>query len=188
HRAVLRRAVAVGRGLRLRVRACARNRGDRVLAKPRRGVIHMRQWLDRVTGVVTMYVMVLGLLVALAAIALVLSIAGQLSYGPLALILSAVVAVGLTVATSWLAAKVMRVEPHLASAVITGLLVFFIMQPSAELVGLSGIAIAAVAASVSKYLLAWRRRHVFNPAALGAFVPTMIVFITLDVSGEFLSL
>lgn len=148
----------------------------------------MRQWLDRVTGLVTMYLMVLGLLVALAVIALVLSVAGQLSYGPLALILSAGVAVGLTVATSWGAAGVMRVRPHVPSAVITGLLIFFIMQPTTEWLGLAGIAIAAVAASASKYLLAWRRRHLFNPAALGAFVPTMIVFVTLDMSGQFLPL
>lgn len=146
----------------------------------------MKQWLDRVTGIVTMYMMVLSLLAAIAVIALVLSIAGQLSYPPLSLLLSAAVAIGVTFGTSWLAAKVARVAPHTVSALITGLLIFFVMQPSAEPLGLVGIVIAAVAASASKYLLAVRGRHVFNPAALGAFVPTMIVFITLDASGTFI--
>jgi len=136
----------------------------------------MRQWLDRVTGVVTMYMMVLCLLVVIAVIALVLSLAGQLSYEPVPLILSAVVAIGLTLASSWLAAMVVRVRPHIVSALITGLLLFFIMRPSDDVAGLAGIAIAAVVASVSKYLLAIRGRHIFNPAALGAFVVGMIVF------------
>lgn len=136
----------------------------------------MKQWLDRVTGLVTMYAMVLCLLVAIGVIALVLSLVGQLSYGPLALVLSAVVALGVTLATSWLAALVVRVKPHVISALITGLLLFFVMRPADDVAGLSGIALAAVVASVSKYVLAIRGRHIFNPAALGAFVVGIVVF------------
>ena len=136
----------------------------------------MRQWLDRVTGVVTMYAMVLCLLTAIAAIAIVLSLVGQLSFAPLALILSLLVAVGVTFGTSWLAALIARVKPHPLSALITGLLLFFIMSPSDEVLGLAGIAIAAVVASASKYLLAIRGRHIFNPAAIGSFAVGIYVF------------
>lgn len=138
----------------------------------------MKQWLDRVTGLVTMYMMVLCLLAAIGVIALALSLLGQFSYSALALLLSVAVALGVTFATSWLAARIARVAPHTISALITGLLVFFIMRPSDEVLGLAGIAIAAAVASLSKYLFAIRRRHIFNPAALGAFVVGMIVFTT----------
>ena len=137
----------------------------------------MKRWLDRVTGKLTMYKLVLYVLIAVGVNALVLSLLGQLS-DPLSLIASALVALVFTNASGWLAAKIARVEPHLVSSFITGLLVFFVMQPSLTPLGLLGIAIAGTVAGASKYLLAVRGRHVFNPAALGAIVPTLIVFTT----------
>jgi glycine betaine catabolism B len=138
----------------------------------------MKAWLDRVTGLVTMYSLVLYTLVVIAVVALVLSLIGQLSYPPLALLASVAVAVGLTWASSWLIAKIARVKPHTQSALITGLLIFSVMTPKIDLLGLAGIAMAALIASISKYLFAVRGRHIFNPAAIGSFVPTLIVFTT----------
>lgn len=138
----------------------------------------MKQWLDRVTGSVTMYMLVLLLLGALGVIALVLSLFGQVPYSPLALLASAAVAFASTLASGWLASTLLRVKPHTISSLITALLVFFVMQPSIQPLGLTGIAIAGVVAGVSKYLVAARGRHIFNPAALGAFVVSIIVFST----------
>jgi ferredoxin-NADP reductase len=136
----------------------------------------MKTWLDRVTGVVTMYKLVIVLLAAIGVIALSLSVLGQLAYPPLDLVASALVAIVATNASSWLAAKVMRVQPHLDSSMITGLLIFFVMGPELTVPGLASIALAGVIASVSKYLIAVRGRHVFNPAAVGVFVVTLITF------------
>ncbi|CAN5202528.1 hypothetical protein BH11ACT4_BH11ACT4_01090 [soil metagenome] len=147
----------------------------------------MRRWLDRMTGVITMYKLVIVLLAAIGVIALVLALFGQVGYGPLELLASAAVAIVFTCSTSLLAAKLVRVEPNLDSALISGLLVFFIMQPKLDPLGLSGIALAGVVASPSKYLLALRGRHIFNPAALGAFVPTIIV-LGLANSGTFIGM
>ena len=138
----------------------------------------MKRWLDRTTGTITMYKLILVVLAAISVAALVLSLFGQLSYAPLPLLASLAVAIVTTCATSFLAARIARVTPHLESALITGLLVFFVMQPKLDLLGLSGIAIAGVIAGLSKYLLAVRGRHIFNPAAIGSFVPTIIVFTT----------
>lgn len=138
----------------------------------------MKHWLDRTTGIVTMYKLILLVLTVLGVLALVLSLFGQLSYGPLPLLASAAVAIVVTCATSYVSAKIARVTPHLESALITGLLVFFVMQPTLDLLGLAGIALAGFVAGVSKYLIAVRGRHVFNPAAIGSFVPTIIVFTT----------
>lgn len=138
----------------------------------------MKQWLDRMTGVITMYKLILVVLGVLGVLALVLSLFGQLSYGPLPLLASAAVAIVSTCATSFAAARIIRVKPHLESALITGALVFFVMQPKLDLLGLSGIALAGFVAGLSKYVLAVRGRHIFNPAAIGSFVPTIIVFTT----------
>jgi glycine betaine catabolism B len=136
----------------------------------------MTQWLDRVTGAITMYRLILSSLMAIGVIALLLSLLGQLSYGPLELLASAAVAVVATFGSNWLIARVMRVTPHSDSSLITALLIFVVLSPSLELWGLVSIALAGVIASVSKYLLALRGRHVFNPAAVGVFVVTLLAF------------
>jgi ferredoxin-NADP reductase len=136
----------------------------------------MKQWLDRVTGSVTMYMLVLLTLAGIGAIALVLSLLGIGSQQPLPLLASAAVALASTFGSSWLAARLMRVTQHALSALITGWLIFFIMQPTLEPLGLLGIAIAGVIASVSKYVIAVRGRHVLNPAAVGVFVVSLIAF------------
>lgn len=136
----------------------------------------MKQWLDRVTGAITMYRLILASLIAIAVIALVLSLVGQLGYPPLALLASATVALVATLGSNWVITRVMRITPHNESSLITALLVFVVLTPSLELWGLVSIALAGVIASVSKYLLAVRGRHVFNPAAVGVFVVTLLAF------------
>ncbi len=139
----------------------------------------MKRWLDRMTGMLTMYKLVLFVLIAIGLNALVLSLIGQLSYTPLALLASALVAFAFTLAFSWVGGRLLKVQPHLVSSFITALLVFSIMQPKLDLLGLSGIAIAGAVAGLSKTLIAVRGRHIFNPAALGAIVPTLLVFTGL---------
>ena len=130
----------------------------------------MKQWLDRVTGAVTMYVLVIALLSLISAVAIILSLIGELSASPLALIVSLLVAVGAALGSGWIAAKAMRISLHLESSIITGLLVFLILQPKLDLVALLGVALASALATVSKYLIAVRGRHIFNPAAFGTYI------------------
>lgn len=134
----------------------------------------MKRTLDRLTGQVPMYKLVVASLVALSTVALVLSLFGQLSYVPLALLASIAVAVASAWLTGWLAAVIVRTTFHPESSIITGLLIFAIMQPTIEPLGLAGIALASTIASASKYLLAIRGRHIFNPAAVGALVVGII--------------
>ncbi len=136
----------------------------------------MKQWLDKVTGAVTMYKFVIIMLAAIGVFALALSAFGIGSYPPVALVASAAAAVVATLVSSVFIAKIVRAEPHLDSALITALLIFFIMMPTVDPLGLAGIALAAVVANVSKYLLAFGGRHILNPAALGVFVVALIAF------------
>ncbi|MET0990621.1 MAG: FAD-dependent oxidoreductase [Glaciihabitans sp.] len=129
-----------------------------------------RTWLDTVTGRVTMYRLVTICLLALGVIAVAVSLAGQIFYTPAEIAASAVVAVGATVLTGLGFGLLFRTRAHLESSIITGLLLFFLFRPTTDLAELGSIALAALIASASKYLLAIRRRHVFNPAAIGALV------------------
>jgi len=132
----------------------------------------LKKRLDSVTGRVTMYRLVLLALGALTIVALVLSALGQLAYTLPQLLASLAVAVIVTVGTGILFALLFRTRPHLESSVITGVLLFYVLLPTVDPGQLLAIAIAGAIASASKYLLAVRGRHIFNPAAIGALVVT----------------
>lgn len=129
--------------------------------------------LDRITGRVPMYRLMTLVLVALLLLALVLSAFGALFYSPVALLASAAVAVVVTWGASRVLALVFRVTAHSESSVITGLLVFFLMLPTFEPVGLAVIALAAALAAASKFAIAVRGRHLLNPAAAGVFLVSL---------------
>jgi glycine betaine catabolism B len=130
----------------------------------------VKQWLDRVSGLITMYRLVLYTLLAIALLALVLSVFGQLGPGPVELLVSAALAVGVALGAGWLFAKLFRTKAHVESSIITGLLLFFLFPPTLDPLTLIGLGLAALIASASKYLLAVRGRHMFNPAAIGSVV------------------
>ncbi|WP_157981623.1 ferredoxin--NADP reductase [Protaetiibacter intestinalis] len=124
--------------------------------------------IDRLLGRVTMYLLVLGILVVLAVLAVVLGAVGAIPFDPLTLLASATV----LLAASWIANQVLglvfRTTPLLASGFITAMLLFFVLEPSLEPDGLLVLALAAAIAAASKYLIAWRGRHLVNPAAIAA--------------------
>lgn len=131
--------------------------------------------LDAFLGRFTMYRLVSLVLAALAAYSLLLDGLGWLTFGIPNMIAHLALCLGLTYASNRALAAVFRVRPHAESSVITGLLLYFLFWPS-QLgpgfvpVDLAGVALACILASASKYALAWRGRHVFNPAAAGAFI------------------
>ena len=132
--------------------------------------------LDRATAVVgrmTMYRLVLWSLGGLAALSLVFSLIGWIDYTPAAIVVCWLTPLVTSYATNRLMAGIHGVVPHSESSLITAYLIFFIFPPSTELVAVLAIGLAALLASASKYLLAVRGRHVFNPAAAGAFLVTL---------------
>jgi ferredoxin-NADP reductase len=137
------------------------------------------QWLDRITGTITMYRLVLICLLAIVVETVLLSLTGVLFADPLAIFATGVVLVAFSWASSLLFARIVRVKSHSESALITGLLMLFIFHPvnpldPTNVLPFIGLAVAGIVASASKYLLAFRGRHIFNPAAVGAFVVYLI--------------
>ncbi|HWH25232.1 MAG TPA: hypothetical protein VNT53_01125 [Pseudolysinimonas sp.] len=137
--------------------------------------------LDRLLGRVTMYALVLGALGVIAVTAEVLVLGGQLSYAPLAIPLSAAVLLAASALTHLIVGLITRTRPQLSSSLITALLLLFIFDPTVDPAALGVLAIASAVAVLSKYLLAVRGRHVFNPAAVSAFL-VGLVFSTLPVN------
>lgn len=125
-------------------------------------------------GRVSMYRLVMFSLGLLALIALVLSFAGQVGPQPLEIVVSAVVLALACALTDLAAQSLLRMPRRLESSLITAAILLFVLRPTLEPIGLAGLVLAGVVASASKYLLAWRGRHIFNPAATGAAVLTIV--------------
>ena len=121
-------------------------------------------------GRLSMYRLVLLALATLVAIAFAVSFTGQLVTGPWELLATLATLVIACLATDTVAQRLLRLHTRLESSLITALILVFVVRPTLTPLGLLGIALAGAAAAASKYLLVWRGRHAFNPAAVGATV------------------
>ncbi len=127
-----------------------------------------------VLGRVSMYRLALYALAALALVALAVSFFGLVAPTPLELLASAVVLALVCVLTDAAAQAVVRLPWRVESSLITAGILLFVLRPTLDPAGLAGLALGAAVASLSKYVLAWRGRHIFNPAAVGATVLTLV--------------
>jgi len=127
-----------------------------------------------VLGRVSMYRLALYALAALALVAIAVSFFGLVAPTPLELLASAVVLALICVLTDAAAQAVVRLPWRVESSLITAGILLFVLRPTLDPAGLAGLALGAAVASLSKYVLAWRGRHIFNPAAVGATVLTLV--------------
>jgi glycine betaine catabolism B len=119
---------------------------------------------------VSMYKGILFGLVGIWLAAVALASFGALSITPLSLIVSGVVACGATLLGSLGASRLFSVHSQIDSSIITGLILTLIITPSLGVPNLVVLGFAGIVAGVSKYVIVWRGRHIFNPAALTAVV------------------
>ncbi|MGK9219255.1 MULTISPECIES: FAD-dependent oxidoreductase [unclassified Microbacterium] len=132
----------------------------------------------RALGRFSMYRLVLVALAVLAAIALALSVFGLVLPSPGALLATAAVLVGVGAIVDATAHRILGLVWRPESTLITAGILLFVVRPGLDAAGLAGAAIAAAAASLSKYLIVWRGRHILNPAAVGATVATLSTLTT----------
>lgn len=127
-----------------------------------------------ILGCFSMYRVMLVALGALAVVAFVLAFAGALPHSPLELVVTALILAVVCVAVDTAAQRILRLPWRWESSLITAGILLFILGPTIDPFALAGAALAAAIASSSKYLLAWRGRHILNPAATGAAALTLI--------------
>ena len=110
-------------------------------------------------GRVSMYRAVYLALAALAFVSLVLSFFDLVAPGPLELVVTLAVLAAVCVGVDAAAQRILRLPWRIESSLITAHILLFVLRPTLDLTALAGIAIAGAAASLSKYLLAWRGRR-----------------------------
>jgi ferredoxin-NADP reductase/Na+-transporting NADH:ubiquinone oxidoreductase subunit NqrB len=130
----------------------------------------MTKSIDNVLNRITMYRLVAYVLAGLIAIAAVFSFAGILPYDPYALLFTT----GFLIAVSWVTntifAKAFRVPANVESVYISALILALIVNPLTGYSDLPTLAWMAVLAMSSKYIIAIRGKHVFNPVVIAVSV------------------
>lgn len=130
----------------------------------------MPTFIDRFLNGITMYRLVLYVLSSLAAVAIVLGSFGVIASSGIVLAIS----LGILFATCYVAnlvlAEAFKAPTNPESSMITALILFFVMAPSASYFDGALLVLAGIIAIASKYLVAYRYQHLFNPVAFAAVV------------------
>lgn len=130
----------------------------------------MNTFVTNLLNRLSMYKVVSISLTVLFVFALILSLTGVLHFSALAM-LASVTVLGFSVFfASLLFGLLFNVRVHTESTYITALILFFIFTPTLEVSGLLTFGLIGLIAAASKFILAFRGRHIFNPAAIAAFI------------------
>jgi ferredoxin-NADP reductase/Na+-translocating ferredoxin:NAD+ oxidoreductase RnfD subunit len=131
--------------------------------------------IDHALNRITMYRLVLYYIAGLVAMAFLLGFPGIVPEDPTALTFSAVLIVATCWATNHLFARFLKVPPNTESYAITALILALIMPPATahDLMAVAGLILAAFVAIASKFIIAVRRKHIFNPVAIGIVVSSL---------------
>ena len=117
-----------------------------------------------------MYKLVLYGLMILCFISLVLSALSILPYSVISLIESFLAITVVCYLSNAIFAKLFKVETNVESASISSFILFLLLLPLSSLLDLWFFVLAGVVAMASKYFLAIRKKHIFNPSAFSLVV------------------
>lgn len=135
--------------------------------------------IDRYIDALGMYRVVTLSLTSLAVVAIILSSVGLVPYLWYELLLSLAIACGVALGANIILGKLFRVVPNNESALITALIIFFLVLPAewARLELSFIVATAAFFAVLSKYVIAYRKQHLLNPAAAGVLGVALLYMV-----------
>lgn len=123
-----------------------------------------------------MYRLTLYYLIFILSVAFLYCVLGILPYNPLSILFSSVFLVGVSFASNKLFEKLFDIQTNIESLYITALILACIVSPikSLSLNNLTLLLMIAFLAMASKYILNIKRKHIFNPAALGVFIAGIV--------------
>jgi ferredoxin-NADP reductase len=126
--------------------------------------------IDNYLNRITMYrLLAYGLGVVLAAAA-VLGFTGTIVQSGSGIIATTLLLLVVCYGANRLFGKLFNVATNSESAIISALIIACIVPPSTGPERLAYTALAGLVAMASKYVIAWRHKHIFNPAAFGVAV------------------
>ena len=145
----------------------------------------MIQLLDSALNRITMYRLALYYVAGLVLVAFAFGFAGLVPNDSTALTFSTVMILGVCWVTNRLFATLLRVPANAESFYITAFILALVLPPTtaANLPGVAGLILASFVAIASKFVLAIRHRHIFNPVAIGIAVSALVLKSARDLVG-----
>jgi glycine betaine catabolism B len=137
----------------------------------------MMQIVDRFLNKFTLYRLTLYYLASLLCLGIALSVFRLVPVDTVGILSSTTILLAVCFGANALFARLWRVRSNPESTLITALILALILAPASIITDLRHAGIAALAGLVavaSKYLLALRRQHAFNPAAVGALFSGLV--------------
>lgn len=124
------------------------------------------RYVDHFLDRITMYRLLLYYLAVLLGAAMLFGAFGRLPYSPVAIAISTAYLLLACWITNRIFAYVFEAPHNPESSLITALILALIITPPASVQGFVFLSAASGLAMASKYILAIRRQHLFNPAAV----------------------
>lgn len=122
-----------------------------------------------------MYRSMLYYLFSILAAAVIFSALGILPYDPFEIIIQAAYLAAVCYVANHVLAKIFRTSPNPESQTITALILALIIGPGPVAGNALFLTLAAVFAMASKYIVAYQKRHIFNPAAFAVLLTGLTI-------------
>jgi ferredoxin-NADP reductase/Na+-translocating ferredoxin:NAD+ oxidoreductase RnfD subunit len=149
-------------------------------------IITLFQKIEKRLDAIAMYRIVSVSLLFIAFFAALFGFFGIIPYTGTEQVISLVIALVVALVTNWLCSKIWRISVNHESAFITALILFFLIIP-AQLSDIGSswvIALVTFVAILSKFVFAWRKQHIANPAAIGV-VLVALAYSVFPIPGYF---
>lgn len=131
--------------------------------------------IDKFLNSITMYRLVLYYLIILILAALIFSFLHILSFSPAALIFSTLFILVVCYVTNRIFGFVFQAPLNFDSILISALILTLLISPAANTHGLAFLLWAAVWTVASKFILAYKNKHVFNPVAFSLVLMALLL-------------
>ena len=135
--------------------------------------------VDALLNSLTMYRLLLYGLAALLFLAALLGFAGVLPISGAGIVAVTTVLLISSYASNKLLGRLYQATTNSESYLITALILALILPPSTDPKKLFYIAFAGMIAAASKFILSYRHKHIFNPAAVAAVVVSLLGLVSV---------
>src|SRR3989344_3573443 len=134
------------------------------------------KYVDDFLNGITMYRLILYGLAVITLIVFVLSFLGLISFSPLSLLFSLLTLWFVCFVTNQIFATLLKVQTNIESIWISAFILFLILFPIQSVSDVPIFLLVGFMAMASKYVLVWRKKHIFNPVAISVFVTSLFGF------------
>jgi glycine betaine catabolism B len=132
-------------------------------------------WLNNLLNRLTMYQAMVYYLRIMIGLSVILSYFDILPYTWWHILANLAALLVVCIGSNWIVSKIIGIKSNYESQFITAEILTLIMGPFHPLDNWQFILLAGVVSMVSKYVIVYKKRHIFNPAALAMVVSALVL-------------